>query len=369
MAPVIIEMRRRGVLRAIVCATAQHRELLDEVHDIFRIAPDIDLRLMRPDQSLPELTAAAMTAIAAVVRDTQPAVSIVQGDTTSAMVGALASYYHKVPVAHVEAGLRTGDPYAPFPEEINRQVVGRIARWHFAPTTAARDNLLRENTAADNIEVTGNTSIDALQMVARQGTGGASTLLADTLQKFGVPALGGGERLVLVTAHRRESFGAAFEGFCHALLQVAATWPSLRIVYPVHPNPNVRGPATAILGHHPRIHLTPPIGYASFVGLLSGAWVVLTDSGGIQEEGPALGKPVLVLRDVTERPEAVEAGTAALVGTDPARIMAKLRELHDDPARYAAMAQARNPFGDGHAAERIVTRLEKDLLGAPLSRG
>jgi len=338
----------------IVCATAQHRELLDEVHALFGVRADFDLDLMRPDQPLADLTARVLTGVAGVVAQVRPDAMIVQGDTTSAMAGALAAFYARVPVAHVEAGLRTNDLLAPFPEEMNRRVITRLARWHFAPTAEARDNLLAEGVAEAAVEVTGNTSIDALRQVTAERLAPAPAEL--------LPAAG--ERLLLVTAHRRESFGEGLESICAALREIADRFPDVRVVYPVHPNPNIRGPVERLLGGHARIRLCKPLPYGSFVSLLGAAWVVLTDSGGLQEEAPGLGKPVLVMRDVTERPEPIAAGTAMLVGTSARRIVDAVARLHDGPDAYAAMASAKNPFGDGHAAERIVARLGRDLAGS-----
>jgi UDP-N-acetylglucosamine 2-epimerase (non-hydrolysing) len=357
MAPVILACRRHPSLRPVLCATAQHRELLDEINQTFDLVPDHDLALMRPDQTLPELTARAVTAITEVLQIVRPQVSVVQGDTTTALAGALASFYQRVPVAHVEAGLRTYDFDAPFPEEMNRQVIGRLARWHFAPTARARENLLRENIAPGSIVVTGNTAIDALRIVGESERADAP----DPLSALGLAPLAADERLVLVTAHRRESFGKPFQDLCDGLMGIVDRWPRLRLVYPVHPNPNVRRPVAERLGDHPRIHLVDPVSYRPFVRLLRLAWIVLTDSGGIQEEAPGLGKPVLVLRDTTERPEAIEAGTARLVGTSPVKMLAAVEELMTDGARYAGMANAKNPFGDGHAAERILATLAADL--------
>ncbi len=356
LAPVIRQLQapeNAGALEGLICATGQHRELLDEVHALFEVRPQFDLRLMRPDQPLADLTARALTAVTEVIHRVRPDAVVVQGDTTSAMVGALAAFYQKLPVAHVEAGLRTDDLYAPFPEEMNRRVITCLARWHFAPTTVARANLLAAGVPEAAIDVTGNTSIDALRQVTAERLAAAPAELA----------AGPGERLLLVTAHRRENFGDGVASICAALRQIAERFSDVRIVYPVHPNPNVRGPAERLLGGHPRIHLCHPLPYGSFVPLLAGAWVVLTDSGGLQEEAPGLGKPVLVMRDVTERPEPIAAGTAMLVGTSTSRIVEAVARLHDDPSAYAAMANARNPFGDGHAAERIVARLRRDLVG------
>jgi UDP-N-acetylglucosamine 2-epimerase (non-hydrolysing) len=357
LAPVIIACRQRGRIEPVICATAQHRELLDEINQTFGLAPDFDLGLMRPDQALADLTARAIAAITEVLRKVAPAAAIVQGDTTSAMAGALAGFYQRTPIAHVEAGLRTYDLAAPFPEELNRQLIARVARWNLAPTEGAAQNLRREAVPVETILVTGNTAIDALRIVAGQDAGDGP----DPFTELGLPAPAASERLVLVTAHRRESFGAPFRDLCSALRTAADRWPDLRIIYPVHPNPNVRGPVGELLSDHPRIHLLDPIGYRRFVQLLRRAWIVVTDSGGIQEEAPGLGKPVLVMRETTERPEAVSAGTARLVGTAPSRILAAIQELHDDPAAYRSMASAENPFGDGRAAERIEGRLAADL--------
>ena len=311
---------------------------------------------MRPDQALADPTARAIAATSDILRKVAPAAAVVQGDTTTAMTGALASFYQHTPVAHVEAGLRTYDLAAPFPEEVNRQLIARVARWNFAPTEGAAENLRRENVSEDTILVTGNTAIDALRVVAADSGG------HDPFAGLGLSGPAAGERLVLVTAHRRESFGAPFRDLCTALRTAADRWPDLRIVYPVHPNPNVRRPVAEVLSDHPRIHLVDPIGYRVFVRMLRRAWLVITDSGGIQEEAPGLGKPVLVMRDTTERPEAVSAGTARLVGTAPDRILSAIADLHDHPASYQAMASAKNPFGDGRAAERIEDRLAADLI-------
>ncbi len=361
LAPVIRQLQSAGDgpggLEGLVCATGQHRELLDEVHSLFDVRPQFDLGLMRPNQALADLTARALTAVTGVIERVRPDAVVVQGDTTSALVGALGAFYQKIPVAHVEAGLRTDDLYAPFPEEMNRRVITRLGRWHFAPTTVARSNLLAEGVPDSSIEVTGNTSIDALRQVTAERLAPAPAgLLPEP-----------GERLLLVTAHRRENFGDGVGSICAALRQIADAFSDIRIVYPVHPNPNVRGPAERLLGGHPRVHLCQPLPYGSFVSLLGAAWVVLTDSGGLQEEAPGLGKPVLVMRDVTERPEPIAAGTAMLVGTSTRRIVDAVTRLHDEPAAYAAMANARNPFGDGHAAERIVARLRRDLTAGGAS--
>ncbi len=351
MAPVVRELARRENLRARVCVTAQHREMLDQVLDVFAIRPDYDLGLMEPGQTLPRLTGRVLTGVAGVLDRERSDVVLVQGDTTTAMAAALAAFYARIPVGHVEAGLRTGDRYAPFPEEINRRVAGALATWHFAPTAHAAAALRREGVAEGTIHVTGNTEIDALLMTLQ-------TTIPPTW-----PFPSGGRRLVLVTAHRRENFGAPLAAALGALRRLVERNPDIEIAYPVHLNPNVQEPAGRLLGNHERIHLLPPQPYAAFVHLMRRATLIITDSGGIQENAPTLGKPTLVLRRETERPEALKAGTARLVGTDPALILAEAERLLHDPAAYAAMARAANPFGDGTAARRIVDILARDLAG------
>ena len=351
MAPVVRELAARPGVRSLVCVTAQHREMLDQVLDTFEIRPDYDLGLMRERQDLAQLAAGVLTALSPVLDEVRPDAVLVQGDTTTAMAAALAAFYRRVPVGHVEAGLRTGDRYSPFPEEINRRMVGVAATWHFAPTERAAGALRAEGVDPGDIFVTGNTVVDALLTVVRERPEAAPE----------IPGVNGRERLVLVTAHRRENFGAPLEGICAALRTLVERHEDLRIVYPVHLNPEVREPVRRLLADHPRITLLPPLGYAPFAHLIRRATLILTDSGGIQEEAPAFGTPVLVLRRDTERPEAIEAGTARLVGTDPAAIVAEAERLLDDPAAYAAMARAGNPFGDGTAARRIVDILLERL--------
>jgi UDP-N-acetylglucosamine 2-epimerase (non-hydrolysing) len=349
MAPVVERLQHTPGVVSRVCVTAQHREMLDQVLSLFGIAPDIDLDLMQPDQSLAELTASLFRGLDPVLRDERPDWIVVQGDTTTVMAAAMLAYYHRCRVAHVEAGLRTGDKWQPFPEEVNRRVAGAIADLHFAPTAWARDNLLREGVPSDRIVVTGNPVIDALQAIAGRPYDWASGPLADIPRD---------RRLILVTAHRRENFGKPLEDIFAALGTLASIYgDQIHLVYPVHLNPHVHEPAFRSLGKTRNISLTAPLDYLPMVHLIKGSTLVLTDSGGLQEEAPALGKPVLVLRRVTERPEAVEAGTARLVGTDSQAIVRETRRLLDDPEAYAAMARAVNPFGDGHAAERIVDAL------------
>lgn len=353
MAPVVKALRASKEIEAAVCVTAQHREMLDQVLDIFDIQPNIDLDLMRPNQSLPELTAAILTRLDPVLRDLRPDWLLVQGDTTTVMAAALLGYYNRINVGHVEAGLRTDDKWQPFPEEINRRIAGVTADLHFAPTEHSRQNLLRENVPDWRIKVTGNTAIDALHTILSRPAP------ADVQLLLGKHDIGpGGRQLVLVTAHRRENFGRPLADICSALQRLAETYPQrLHLVYPVHLNPNVQKPVYEQLANVPNITLLPPVDYVSLVHLQRAATLVLTDSGGIQEEATGLGKPTLVLREVTERPEGVEAGVLKLVGTDPQKIVTEATRLLEDENAYRAMAQAANPFGDGHAAERIVRAL------------
>ena len=349
MAPVVAELSRRRGVTCRVCVTAQHRQILDQVIDLFGIRPDYDLDIMRPDQSPSEVAAAVFSGLGQVFDSCAPDWVLVQGDTTTVMAASLAAYYHRLRIGHVEAGLRTGDKWSPFPEEINRRVAGVVADLHFAPTDWARDNLLREGVPEDRIVVTGNPVIDALQAIAAQ------PYVFDRGPLGEIPAE---RRLIVVTAHRRESFGRPLELVFTVIRQLAETYAEdIHIVYPVHPNPQVREPAYRILGGMPNVSLVEPLDYLPMVHLMKRAALILTDSGGIQEEAPALGVPVLVMRDKTERPEAISAGTARLVGTQPEQILDAARRLLDDPAEHAAMARAANPFGDGHAAKRIVDAL------------
>lgn len=350
LAPVVLELGKHpDRFENLVCVTAQHRQMLDQVLDWFEIAPRYDLNLMRPDQTLAEFAGRALVAIGQLYEEVRPDVVLVQGDTSTAMIAALGAFYRRTPVGHVEAGLRTRDRYNPFPEEINRRVVGTLATFHFAPTAQAAAALRAEQVPESSLFVTGNTVIDALLMTVRRPV---------TLDLgFGWE----GRRLVLVTAHRRESFGAPFESLSSALRDIADRNEDVEIVYPVHLNPNVRRPVMRILGGHPRVHLIEPLRYEQFCHLMAQAYLILTDSGGIQEEAPVLGKPTLVMRETTERPEAIAAGTARLVGTDRGKIVAEAERLLRDQAAYAAMAQAGSPFGDGHAAERIVAALAGTL--------
>jgi len=353
MAPVVRELQRHsGEIKPIVCVTAQHRHMLDQVLELFQIEPDIDLDLMEQDQSLPALTASATLALTQVVLDVRPDLILVQGDTSTALVAALVGFYHKIPIGHIEAGLRTSDLYHPFPEEANRRIISVIATYNFAPTQTAVDALLREGIAPSRTFLTGNTVIDTLYWVLREAR-------ATNLER-GVPL--DCERFILVTAHRRENFGQALENICRALRQLAARHPDLEVVYPVHLNPRVQEPVRRILGNQERVHLLEPLRYEQFVGLMSRAYLVLTDSGGIQEEAPALGKPVLVLRDITERPEAVAAGVVKVIGTETDVIIAETEQLLTDRQAYERMSRGTSPYGDGHAAERIVQALRQELV-------
>ena len=342
LAPVTLELaRRKEAVEHIVCSTAQHRQMLDQVHKWFGITPDIDLNLMAPNQKLAEFAAKALTEVTRVIEEVKPDIVLVQGDTTTAMMASLAAVMQKVEVGHIEAGLRTDNLYNPFPEEMNRRVTGAIARYHFAPTERSAAALRAENVPADWIYLTGNTVIDALRMTLERPV---------TLD---LPFLDNGRCLILVTAHRRESFGAPFESLCRALRSIADRNPNVELVYPVHLNPNVREPVERLLTGHDRIHLIEPLSYEKFVHLMAKAHLLLTDSGGVQEEAPYLGKPALVMRENTERPEAVAAGTAKLVGTEESAIVRETELLLRDQLTYQAMARAGSPFGDGQAARRI----------------
>jgi UDP-N-acetylglucosamine 2-epimerase (non-hydrolysing) len=354
MAPVVAVLANTPGIDARVCVTAQHREMLDQVLSLFGIQPDIDLDLMRPGQNLADLTAAIFTHLDPILETLQPDWILVQGDTTTVMASALAAFYRRIHVGHVEAGLRTGDRWQPFPEEINRRVAGVVADLHFAPTLHSRQNLLDEGVPDWRIAVTGNPVIDALQRIAAQPV----PPQVDALLRVNRIGEYGGRRLVLVTAHRRENFGRPLEDICTALRSLAETYAGqVEFVYPVHLNPNVQEPVYRLLSGIPNLLLLPPVEYLPLVHLLKRSTLVLTDSGGIQEEAPGLGVPALVLREVTERPEGVDAGVLKLVGTDPQRIITCTRELLDDREAHARMARAVNPFGDGHAAEQIVAAL------------
>lgn len=356
MAPVVLRLAAHPGFEAKVCVTAQHRSMLDSVLEDFAVAPDFDLDVMRERQSLCGIAARVLEGLEPVLARFRPDRVLVHGDTTTTLAAALAAFYHRIPVGHVEAGLRTGDLSAPWPEEANRKVAAVVTDLHFAPTERARRALLAEGVPAERILVTGNTVIDAL-FLARAKLAASPTLSRALAERFAF--LSPHRRLVLVTGHRRESFGAGFESICRALADLARRNPDIEVLYPVHLNPNVREPVFRILGGLPSVHLIEPLEYLPFVHLMDRAHLVITDSGGIQEEAPSLGKPVLVMREVTERPEAVEAGTVRLVGTDRARILEESERLLRDAAAYRRMATAVNPYGDGHAAERIERALER----------
>lgn len=356
MAPLLLLLGQDERFDSKVCVTAQHREMLDQVLELFGIVPDFDLNIMKPGQDLTDVTTAILQGMKNIFAEFKPDVVLVHGDTATTLAASLAAYYQKIPVAHVEAGLRTGNIYSPWPEEANRKLTGALATLHFAPTATSQANLLREGVDPENVIVTGNTVIDALLDVVKRldhdrelnSKAAAPTSFLETARK-----------LILVTGHRRESFGDGFERICQALMEVALQHPDVDIVYPVHLNPNVREPVNRLLSGISNVYLIEPLDYLPFVSLMSRAYIILTDSGGIQEEAPSLGKPVLVMRDTTERPEAVDAGTVRLVGTDINSIVCELNRLLLDQDAYRAMSYAHNPYGDGQACGRIIEALQK----------
>lgn len=367
MAPLVKEFQKYPEdFRIIVCVTGQHREMLDQVLEIFEIKPDYDLNIMKQGQDLYDVTAKVLLGMRDILKEEHPDVVLVHGDTTTSTAAALAAFYQQIPVGHVEAGLRTHNIYSPWPEEMNRQLTGRIAEYDFAPTPLSRRNLEQEGVRPEKISVTGNTVIDALYMVVDKIRNDAalSTRLEDELRSAGydVARLGAGRRLVLITGHRRENFGEGFISMCRAIKTLTEKYPDTDFVYPMHLNPNVRRPIHEVFGDNPtglgNMFFIEPLEYLSFVFLMERSFIVLTDSGGIQEEAPGLGKPVLVMRDTTERPEAVDAGTVKLVGTDYGRIVGETSRLLDDSAAYNAMSHAVNPYGDGLACKRIVGALK-----------
>ncbi len=357
LAPVILKLQRTPGVQVRVCVTAQHRQMLDQVLSLFGIVPDIDLDLMRSDQTLAELTGRVVTRLDHVLKEERPDLVLIQGDTTTVMAAALAAFYNRIPVGHVEAGLRSNNLYSPFPEEMNRRVTSIFTGLHFAPTRNAKDALLREHVPEDRIFVTGNTVIDALNMILQKSM---PPVVGDILDRAEIGDNGDDRKMILVTAHRRENFGRSFESICRGLKSLVERNEDVVIVYPVHMNPNVRRPVTRILQGQERVLLVEPVEYDAMVHLMNAAFVILTDSGGIQEEAPSLGKPVLVMRVETERPEGVEAGTARLVGPDGRRIVEETERLLRDEKAYKEMAVAVSPYGDGRAAERIVKILLSD---------
>lgn len=359
MAPLVKAFEKSGSFETVVCVTAQHREMLDQVLALFEITPDYDLDIMKPGQNLYEVTSNILLGLKEVFEEAKPDIVLVHGDTTTTLATSLAAFYQQIAVGHVEAGLRTGDVYSPWPEEGNRQVTGRLATYHFAPTQESRSNLLKENVDMESVIVTGNTVIDALISVVSKVE--SDKILEQKLQQVIEEkgyTLDKAKKLILVTGHRRENFGQGFLNICEALKEVAMEHPEADILYPVHLNPNVQKPVREILSDVDNVYLIDPLDYEPFVYLMHNAYFILTDSGGIQEEAPSLGKPVLVMRDTTERPEAVAAGTVKLVGTDKRSIIEACNMLFEDAAAYEAMSKSHNPYGDGKACERIVDFLK-----------
>ena len=360
LAPIIKKIEEHsGRFRSVVCVTAQHRQMLDQVLDLFKIVPAYDLHIMRPDQTLFDVTCNSLIGISGVLEKERPDLALVQGDTTTTFVAALSAFYLRIPVGHVEAGLRSFDKFRPFPEEVNRSLTSHISDLHFAPTVAAKENLLKEGIDQSKIWVTGNTVIDALLMVAKHLESPETQARWDKyfFNKWRISF--DSRRIVLVTGHRRESFGEGFQNICTALKKITTTHKDINLIYPVHLNPNVQEPVREILSDVSNIHLIDPLDYEPFVYLMSKSFLILTDSGGIQEEAPSLGKPVLVMRNVTERPEAVEAGTSKLVGTDVEKIVFETERLLTDHEYYLEMSRAHNPYGDGKASDRIVKVLKE----------
>lgn len=362
MAPVVLGLQADEQIESIVCATAQHRQMLDQVLDLFEIKPDYDLDIMKPGQDLYDVTSNALLGMRDVLRDAKPDVVLVHGDTTTCFAAGLAAFYEQIKIGHVEAGLRTGNMLAPFPEEANRSLVGRLTSYNFAPTESAKINLRNENVSDDTIVVTGNTVIDALLMVRDK-----VNLISDTEwgKKFGNDIfdkiINTSRKLILITGHRRENFGQGFVELCNAIKELADNHKDWDLIYPVHLNPNVQKPVNKILGKTENVFLIEPLDYAPFVWLMDKSDIILTDSGGIQEEGPSLGKPVLVMRNVTERPEAVDAGTVKLVGTDRRKIVDEVENLLTNPEVYQKMSMAYNPYGDGRSVEKIISVLHNAI--------
>lgn len=360
MAPLVKALAQDRFFDARVCVTAQHREMLDQVLDLFEIVPDYDLNLMKAGQDLYDITSGVLLGLRDVLKDFQPDMVLVHGDTATTFAATLAAFYQQIPVGHVEAGLRTGNMYSPWPEEANRVMTGRLASIHFAPTQRNQSALLHEHISSEKITITGNTVIDALQWVVKKIDQSTELRIhiQSALQHSGLNTDVLSQRYVLITGHRRENFGEGFENICKALSWLAAANLDTHFIYPVHLNPNVQEPVKRFLGDSKNVHLTQPLGYEPFVYLMQDAYLVLTDSGGVQEEAPGLGKPVLVMRDTTERPEAVEAGTVKLVGTNASVIVREVQSLLDNAELYQAMSQAHNPYGDGKASERICAFLK-----------
>ena len=350
LAPLILKLRQQFKVK--ICVTGQHREMLDQVLRVFNINSDFDLNLMKPNQNLTSLTSGVLEGVHSVLEKEHVDWVIVQGDTTTSMAAAIAAFYKKLNIAHVEAGLRTSEKFSPFPEEINRQLTSRLADLHFAPTEKNRDSLIQENISPEKIFVTGNTVIDALQWVLKN--------IPEPV--WDLPFHPSDKRMILVTGHRRENFGEGFQNICKAIKTLAVKNPNLEFVYPVHLNPNVQKPVTTLLANQQNIHLIEPLDYQKFVHFMNRSYFILTDSGGVQEEAPSIGKPVLVMRDTTERPEAVEAGTVMLVGTDENDIVKNSQKLIDDKTHYESMSFSHNPYGDGTASEKITNVFQKSLI-------
>ena len=350
LAPLILKLRQQFKVK--ICVTGQHREMLDQVLSVFKINSDFDLNLMKPNQNLTSLTSGVLEGVDSVLENDHFDWVIVQGDTTTSMAAAVAAFYKKINIAHVEAGLRTSEKFSPFPEEINRQLTSRLADIHFAPTEKNRDSLIQENISPEKIFVTGNTVIDALKWVLKN--------IPEPV--WDLPFHPSDKRMILVTGHRRENFGEGFQNICKAIKTLAVKNPSVEFVYPVHLNPNVQKPVTTLLANQHNIHLIEPLDYQKFVYFMNRSYFILTDSGGVQEEAPSIGKPVLVMRDTTERPEAVEAGTVMLVGTDQNQIVKNSQKLIDDKTHYQSMSFSHNPYGDGTASEKITNVFQKSLI-------
>lgn len=357
MAPLALQLKQQeDCFETKVCVTGQHRQMLDQVLELFNLTPDFDLNLMKPGQTLSDITSGVLKGLEQVFAEWTPDVVLVHGDTATTFAASLAAYYHKIAVGHVEAGLRTGDIYSPWPEEANRKLTGALTSYHFAPTQSSYNNLIKENINPENITITGNTVIDAL-LTVKEKVENDQEIISQFEQKFDF--LDPTKKLILVTGHRRENFGQGFLNICSALANIAKQHPEVQIVYPVHLNPNVQKPVNDLLSDISNIHLIAPQDYLPFVYLMNRSYLILTDSGGIQEEAPSLGKPVLVMRDTTERPEAVDAGTVKLVGTDAALIQQSVIELLENPDLYQTMAAAHNPYGDGTACQQIIHALNK----------
>lgn len=361
MAPLVKALSKERELETKVCVTAQHREMLDQVLQLFEIIPDYDLNLMRAGQDLSDLTSGILIALRDVLKDFQPDLVLVHGDTTTCFVATLAAFYQQIPVGHVEAGLRTGNLLSPWPEEANRVLTTVLARWHFAPTHRNQQALINEGVKPERILVTGNTVVDALKLIVQRinGSSGLKNKVHNSLVLAGLSDNIWQERFILITGHRRENFGQGFENICHALTDLANRNPDTQFIYPVHLNPNVLDPVSRLLSGLNNVHLIQPLDYASFIYMMQHCYLVLTDSGGIQEEAPCLGKPVLVMRDTTERPEAVETGIVKLIGTDVSLIIQEVQSLLDDKLIYKQMRQAQNPYGNGTASQRIVDYIKR----------